>query len=140
MAVKITGLNDLKRRLERMANALDKIMDYAFIEVNNARTEIIYEMRNTPKTGRSYSRQRGRRTHIASSQGNAPAIDGGALVRSLIIDRNTASVEMGSIIQNPEYPLFLEKGTTKMGERPFMEPAFNNMVNRFKMGIGRLKI
>jgi hypothetical protein len=138
MSITIKGLDDLKRRLKRMAESLDKVRDFAFIEVNKTRNEMIYEMRNTPKTGRTYTR--GKKIHIASSPYNAPAIDSGNYIRSLVIERNTTTVELGTLIQDPEYPLFLEKGTVHMDQRPVFEPAYNNLVNRVNVGIKRLKL
>lgn len=80
--------------------------------VNN----ITKAMRETPKTGTRY--RRGRRFHIASSPGNAPAIDTGFLVRSM-----TAEVALNVLIvtNSASYASYVNQGTKNMAARPFME-------------------
>lgn len=79
--------------------------------------------------------------HIASSAGNYPAIDTGALLRSIMVDdrRSTGEIEIGSSIGmmrssfgkknrgDLNYPLFLEMGVKggmrskiRMKPRPWM--------------------
>lgn len=87
----------------------------------NIRNAILKSMRDTPKTGRHY--RRGKKTHVASSPGNPPAIDSGDLIKSVIFDVRPMEIEVGSIISIPPYPRYLEEGTEKMEARPWLGPA-----------------
>jgi hypothetical protein len=52
---------------------------------NILRNKIILAMRNTPRTGKKYSKEGGR-IHIASKKGNAPAPDTGNLLAHIVKD------------------------------------------------------
>lgn len=81
-----------------------------------ARNNILADMRKAPKGGRRY--KRGRRFHIASAPGEAPAIDTGFLARSI-----TSEVALNTLIvtAGTSYASYLEDGTRRMAARPFME-------------------
>ncbi len=100
------------------------------------RNTVILSMRNTPKTGRVYRRQKGKKRHVASSPGNPPAIDTGELIRSITTDARRRTVEVGAEIGAP-HSLFLEKGTDKMGARPFLEPAMDKHLPELENKIKR---
>ena len=71
------------------------------------------------KTGRAYVR--GKKTHVASAPGEAPAIDTSNLVNSVFaeqVERTNAIVYTGV-----EYAVPLEFGSVKMAKRPFFTPA-----------------
>ena len=79
-----------------------------------------------PGTGRRYRKGKGR-WHTASAPGRPPAVDEGTMRDSI-----THEVEMhgkniigrvGSTIKKPNYPLFLEYGTSKMSARPWARVA-----------------
>ena len=91
---------------------------------NYFRNEIEKDMRNTPKTGNEY--KRGNKTHIASSEGNPPAIDTGRLVSSITVRPATAfgKTPTAKVSTNVEYSQYLEI----VYNRPFMSKeskAFN---------------
>tara|TARA_R100001129_G_scaffold179206_1_gene155786 strand:+ start:575 stop:997 length:423 start_codon:yes stop_codon:yes gene_type:complete len=73
-------------------------------------------MRNTPKTGREYPRQQGKKTHIASSAGNPPAIDSSRLVNSILTKPATFGNPVAKVSTNVEYAERLEL----IMDRPFM--------------------
>jgi len=73
--------------------ALDAVRFRLVQGANNIRNEMINSMRRTPKTGKRY--KRGKRWHIASSEGNAPAVDTGQLLRSIVMDVRADEVEVG---------------------------------------------
>jgi len=134
------------RELDKLNKKLDKIAGKLFKKVDeipdaitqrlaegaiDIRNTIILSMRNTPKTGRHY--RRGKKTHIASSPGNPPAIDSGELVRSIMFDVREMEIEVG-VEGGAPYAKYLETGTFKVtGEsitpteliepRPFLNPA-----------------
>lgn len=69
----------------------------------------------------------GKRHHHPSIPGSAPAPDSGELMRSITHDvssKDGNSVgHVGSIINNPPYPVYLEYGTTKMKPRPWLSAS-----------------
>ena len=67
--------------------------------------------------------------HHPSMPGYAPAPDTGTLMQSVThsveVDSNGEVYgEVGSILKNPDYPRYLEFGTSKMQPRPWLSPAF----------------
>jgi hypothetical protein len=92
---------------------------------NYFRNEITKDMRNTPKTGNTYTKKDGKK-HIASSEGNPPAIDTGRLVSSITVRPATAfgKTPTAKVSTNVEYSQYLEM----VYNRPFMSKeskAFN---------------
>ena len=87
---------------------------------NYLRNEVVTSMYNSPPTGAVY-RRRGI-THTASSAGNPPRVDTGALVASVSV--KTDADGLGSAVgSNIEYAASLEFGTSRMAARPFLHPA-----------------
>ena len=84
---------------------------------NYFRNEITKDMRNTPKTGNTYTKKDGKK-HIASSEGNPPAIDTGRLVGSITVRPATAfgKTPTAKVSTNVEYSQYLEM----VYNRPFM--------------------
>jgi hypothetical protein len=101
---------------------------------NRIRNRWINAMRRTPKTGKKY--KRGGRWHIASSPGNAPAVDTGQYLRSIIMQDRIDEIEVGAKSGAP-YAKYLETGTKREGKqvilpRPVMEPASNAEIPRIQ--------
>ena len=94
---------------------------------NYFRTQILLGMKRTPKTGNEYPRgKKGKKTHIASSEGNPPAIDTGRLSSSITVRPATAfgKTPTAKVSTNVEYSQYLEM----VYNRPFMSKdskAFN---------------
>lgn len=70
----------------------------------------------------------GSRGHHPSVAGNPPAVDTGTLLQSIThsVDddgKGNAIGYVGSILKNPDYPSFLEYGTSKMKPRPWLSTA-----------------
>jgi len=126
------SLQELNRELSKIGKNLldsaiavpDAVVRAMALGANDIRNTVILSMRGTPKTGRHYRRGKSGKSHIASSSGNAPAIDYGELVRSIAFDVRPTQmeVEVGSVGGAP-YSIFLEEGTKKMEARPFLGPA-----------------
>lgn len=115
---------------------------------NDIRNDIIRSMRDSPATGKLYFRYwRSKKTkkgtvkkavfHRASQPGMPPRPDTGGLLQSIIVDARFAEVEVGSIITNPAYPVFLEKGTDNMDARPWLWPAQAANAPRIKAAMTR---
>lgn len=73
------------------------------------------------------SKTYGKRGHHPSFPGNAPAPDSGELMRSIThevtVENGEVVGKVGSILRNPDYPKFLEYGTSKMKPRPWLSLA-----------------
>ncbi|OGC76308.1 hypothetical protein A2619_05835 [candidate division WWE3 bacterium RIFOXYD1_FULL_39_9] len=108
--------------------ALDAVHYRLVWGANRIRNRMINLMRHTPKTGKKY--RRGKKWHIASSPGNAPAVDRGQLIRSIVMDEGIDYVEVG-VKSGAPYAAALEEGTSKAGRgrktkilpRPFLKPS-----------------
>ncbi len=142
VSVKIRGIGafgvpeiELRRFSKRIQNQIE---NEAFPDIRQAvlegaietRNDIILSMRNSPATGKRYSRGGGK-VHIASSPGNPPRVDTGNLIGSIIMDDRVDEFEVGSIISDPPYPEYLEDGTKKMKARPWLTGPFE--VNKEKV-------
>jgi len=112
--------------------ALDSIHFRLVEGANRVRNHMINAMRRTPKTGKKY--KRGKKWHIASSPGNAPAVDKNQLVRSIVMDVRLDEVEVG-VKSGAPYAKWLEEGTPKMKPRPFLKPAAEAEVPRIRRKI-----
>lgn len=115
MIPKTIEMKNLNKELQKISQALINSVDELpegitrelAIGANDIRNTIITSMRDTPKTGRHYRRGKEGKVHIASSPGNAPAIDYGELVRSITFDVREMEIEVGSAGGAP-YVIFLE--------------------------------
>lgn len=82
----------------------------------------------------------GKKGHHPSLPGNAPAPDTGTLMRSVthevMVEGNEVIGLVGSTLRDPDYPKFLEFGTSKMKPRPWLstaiEKSHNFMVQAFQ--------
>jgi HK97 gp10 family phage protein len=99
------------------------------------RHRIIRSMKETPKTGRVYRRQKGgKKIHIASSPGNPPAVDSSELVSRITMHARRTTIEVGAEAGAP-HGKFLEKGTPKMKKRPFLKPAMDRELPGIKHNV-----
>ena len=106
MAVQITGIDSLMRKLDSMGGNVLDALDKA--------------VRQTTEVARGDARQ------------NAP-VDTGALKGSISteFDRNAES-STGTVYTNIEYGLYQEMGTVNMPAHPFMMPALNANKDTFE--------
>ncbi|GEM_PF-4033277 len=121
--VRLMGLDEFERRLDK---AGDIIKAAAFEVEAEAKTAI----QTGAKSGRLY--KRGKRTHRASAEGEAPASDTGALVNSIRahrVRRLLWEVRVGQL-----YGALLE---LKLN-RPFLLPALEKVRERFVRAMQRL--
>ena len=69
----------------------------------------------------------GKHQHHPSYGGNPPAPDTGTLMQSVTHtveeEKGQAVGRVGSILKNPDYPRFLEYGTSKMSPRPWLSAS-----------------
>lgn len=120
--VKIEGTDKLNRATQEMREAVARELQIALrAGGERVRDEAISSITEGNKSGRIY--KRGNVTHRASAAGEAPANDTGRLAGSIqaIQKDNEALVIAGR--GAVKYARFLEFGTERMAERPFMVPA-----------------
>ena len=76
------------------------------------------------------------RYHHPSVPGSAPAVDSGTMKNSITheihISGDSVSGAVGSTITNPPYPSYLETGTSKMAERPWLLPSVRENADFFE--------
>ena len=148
MNIKLTGILSDKRALRKMGDNAEKALEneiaFAAVNTGNKARESI---RKGPKTGNVYTHtfvtingqavpikpragQNLSPRHQASAKGEAPATDTGRLISS-ITQEKTGDSEwiVGSKV---EYSKWLEFGTRKMGERPFLRPALKKAGKEFE--------
>jgi HK97 gp10 family phage protein len=136
----------LKNAPKRINNTIKKIF---FQYGNDMRNYIILNMRNTPKdNSKSYARnfkstlsggkvpKINKRTkyHHPSFPGNYPAIDTGALIKSIKFFNSESRLEIG-IMDDVPYAKDLELGTNKMKARPFLRPTLKLFEPKIKNSI-----
>jgi len=130
-SLKIDGVKSVSDALSRLdAQATKDVQDVINSTAQNIRNTAIRSIKNSPATGRVYSRGDG--AHTASSVGNPPRTDGGGLVRSIAVvmpdNARALEAEIGAYV---DYAAHLEYGTRNMGARPFMFPALEQNMKGF---------
>lgn len=144
----------IKKQTRRIKKLVRKSNDVVMNELTKAaieaRNKILVSLNRGKKTGKVYT-WRGARDgetpdlflpsplghlfpakernvpHRASAPGEAPASDHGGLADSIKIDTRKNEIEVGSDIEDPPYPEWLEKGTRAMEARPFMKPVVDEL-------------
>lgn len=124
VTARVTGLQGLEVKFRALpsitADAAVAGVTACAVELRN---EVLRLLQKGPKTGKIYKR-RGV-MHQASAEGEAPATDTGALVRSVAMDVIETSLE-AVVWAGTIYAKVLEFGTLLMGKRPFMSKAIEN--------------
>lgn len=117
---------DFLRKLERMKNysPLEKVVGQACGIVQK---DIMESMRDTPTQSVGYHTYNKKILHYPSLPNNPPAVDTGTLRRSITFDVETdeskVTGRVGSTILDPPYGAYLEFGTSRMIQRPWLRPA-----------------
>ena len=117
---------DFLRKLERMKNysPLEKVVGQACGIVQK---DIMESMRDTPTQSVGYHTYNKKVLHYPSLPNNPPAVDTGTLRRSITFDvgtdENKVTGRVGSTILDPPYGAYLEFGTSRMIQRPWLHPA-----------------
>ena len=114
----------------------DAIFGGVILTANEIRTDAIKSIQNK-SGGTQVSRSRqggGTYTHTASAAGGAPNTDTGKLVASIAVEPNKSGV-YALVGSNLDYGGFLEFGTSKMGARPWLEPALRKNKDNLQRNI-----
>ncbi|MDN3273389.1 hypothetical protein QWJ07_03980 [Frankia sp. RB7] len=117
----VLGADKLIQTLGDLPKALQRPITAALLQsAAEMQAYAVPKIQKNSGTGRTY--KRGRRTHIASSSGEFPNTDTGALVAAMRFEeQGPFSVIWGAFIR---YAKYLEFGTSRMAARPFIRPTF----------------
>ena len=149
--VEVKSLKELNKEVNAISKGLkeaaDNFVDILTTELvigaNNIRNDIIKSFRGK-KTGTVYKKKSGKK-HKSSAPGEAPAIDEGELLRSIIYDVKKGQIEIGAA--GAPYAPYLEEGAIYNPEgsltirilepRPFLEPAVDKNKDEIVLNIGK---
>lgn len=126
MSVTVTGMEELKRKLNMLGDQMEQAVDAGVMVTAQAvRTHAIKSIQEQ-SPGQVVMRSRqggGTYPHVAAAEGETPNTDTGKLVSSIAAEKVAeAEYDVGT---NLEYGEFLEMGTVKMRPRPWLIPALN---------------
>lgn len=116
----------LKKELKNDKAGMNKALAKAAIETHSTAVKSI---QTGSRTGKIY--QRKTITHQASAPGEPPKTDTGALVRNVTLEKEKKGYTVGSRKGAP-HGFWLEFGTSKVKARPWLQPAFDKIVAKFK--------
>lgn len=131
-------MSDINKQLKDFSVALSKYREGVHEKetkfVTVACTEIERQAKTLMRdTAVDMEKTYGKRGHHPSLPGNAPAPDTGTLMRSITHEikqeRDEVIGIVGSTLRNPDYPKFLEFGTSKMKPRPWLSTAIEKSQN-----------
>lgn len=125
MSITVSGEKELKRKLLSLGTSMDDaLLGGVILTANDIRTDAIKSIQAV-SPGRQVQRSSqggGTYTHTAAAEGSAPNTDTGKLVNSIAVEVNKSGL-YALVGSNLDYAGFLEMGTSKMGARPWLEPA-----------------
>lgn len=110
-------------KLNGMLDSVDQYLEYAAIDLEK---KIKKSINSGTKSGEQYTR--GNKIHQASAPGEAPANDSGKLassVKAKKVKKNHYEVDITAV-----YSVALEFGNSRVQARPFILPAFLNVVKK----------
>ena len=95
---------------------------------------------NTAKTSIQQHQSKGRTygKHTASVAGNPPNSDTGFLASNIFMVLDTDKLG-GAVESRADYSGFLEFGTSKMGARPYLQPALDENRPKIRRKFARLR-
>jgi HK97 gp10 family phage protein len=136
MKMTISGDKQLVANIRKFGSQADAALaQIVMATAQNVRTNAIRSIQGGPKNGKKYEKYSPRRTHRASSPGQAPATDTGRLVSSIMADITGLTAEVSA---NVQYAAPLEFGTVNMAARPFLQPALESEREKFNSRLANL--
>jgi HK97 gp10 family phage protein len=137
VTIQVTGVAELKKKLRSLGTGMEEaIFGGVILTANEIRTDAIKSIQNK-SGGTQVQRSRqggGTYTHTAAAEGGAPNTDTGKLVASIAVEPNRSGV-YALVGSNLDYSGFLEFGTSKMGARPWLEPALRQNKDNLQRNI-----
>lgn len=131
LRVEIDGVKEFLSEVKKTAKDGGKTAGALILEAAaQTHSNAIASIRTGGRSGRLYSRWRGNKTHQASAEGEAPKSDTGTLLANITMEKEGGGYTVGSRKGAP-HGFWLEFGTSLMGARPWLAPAFEKMVKQF---------
>lgn len=128
--VEVEGVEQVARNMAALAKKYSKATAEGAVAgghlVRNDAVRSIQDQSSGERVTRTRSGG-GEYQHVASAEGDAPNTDTGRLVNSIQVEVTDKTVDVGTSL---EYGAYLEFGTRKMGERPWLFPAFERQKKR----------
>lgn len=134
--IKINGMQSLMKKIKRQPDELelemrDTMMDAATL----VQQDVIRSIRNEPKSGRFYTRNKLR--YQASAPGEPPAEASGTLVRQIVVKKSNRKLAPQTRLVAPGIYRFLENGTRQMAARPAFGPAMQRNMPKIETMVKR---
>lgn len=129
--IEIEGVKEFMAEVRKIASDGKKTTSALLLEAAAiTHSEAVRSITTGSRSGNLYSRWKGQKSHRASAEGEAPKSDTGNLIQNLTLEKETGGYSVGSRKGAP-YGFWLEFGTSGMGARPWLAPAFEKMVKKF---------
>jgi HK97 gp10 family phage protein len=112
---------------------VDEISRSVFMKIGDLLTNNSIAKQKAPKHGRVYRIQG--REHIASAPGEAPAIRSGKLLSTTRYEIQGNDLVFGAGDGSMEYASYLETGTQKMEQRPYLMSTVNENIKNIEKEI-----
>lgn len=132
-------MTSIKTRVTRAPKYAKVEAKYASV-VKNIIASGVQDTMNTAKTSIQQHQSKGRTygKHTASVAGNPPNSDTGFLASNIfmVLDADKFG---GAVESRADYSGFLEFGTSKMGARPYLQPALEENRPKIRRKFARLR-
>jgi HK97 gp10 family phage protein len=132
-------MTSIKTRVTRAPKYAKVEAKYASV-VKNIIASGVQDTMNTAKTSIQQHQSKGRTygKHTASVAGNPPNSDTGFLANNIfmVLDADKFG---GAVESRADYSGFLEFGTSKMGARPYLQPALEENKPKIRRMFARLR-
>ena len=123
--LKVVNQASFEAKIKRQSKEIERNI---IATVNRATNEV----RNIAVTSILRNPRAGGEVKRVSKEGDAPASDTGFLASNISAKISGDRLE-GEVISNADYSEALEFGTFKMGARPFMQPAAEEVRKKYRL-------
>ena len=132
-------MTSIKTRVTRAPKYAKVEAKYASV-VRNIIASGVQDTMNTAKTSIQQHQSKGRTygKHTASVAGNPPNSDTGFLASNIFMVLDADKLG-GAVESRADYSGFLEFGTSKMGARPYLQPALEENKPKIRRMFARLR-
>lgn len=131
VTIRVEGIEDVRRALAAYGDKAGRVLDDELRKTaQDTRNKAVRSIQRGPKTGRIYPASSGVRggPHQASAPGQPPATDTGNLVGSITFQKEPGTRPIYSVGTDEAYGAYLEFGTLRIAERPWLRPAVREAV------------
>ena len=130
--LKVVNQAQFDAKIKRQSRNIERnIIETVNKATNEVRNIAVTSILRNPRAGAQVTRYNPQRTIRVSKEGDPPASDTGFLASNISAKISGDRLE-GEVISNADYSEALEFGTIKMGARPFMQPAAEEVRKKYK--------